>query len=493
MKQVFYIFSILVLTVLSVSCQDRVVTEVIHPDNESLIRNPAMGWGIYADNKVMDADVFWEDLGEPASEYCTFLYIRVPWSYMEPREGYYAWEYDDNYKALVKEARKRGLRLCFRVFYDSQDMSFQSTPEYVRAAGASGYVSNTGYWSPYPDDPVFQDKLEKFVGAFAEEYDDPSFVDCIDAYNLGWWGEGHHVRLMNPDNFKETSLRISGIYSEAFENVLLAINYHREITEDVLAEIIERYDFILRHDAFGSQWYGDFERNFAAAYGFPDRPVLAESCYWFVGIDKGTRINPDGTDDTERWRNDEYRRGMDSWRDVYLATYEDAEEAHANTLDLREKREAASWIAEAPDVVEKFMLNGGYRFTPVKVSYHATVNRKDTVTVEHTWINSGFGKFPGDNRRWEGRYMPAFSLIGASDSSKEYIVAVDSLARPSDWFKGSEYTCRTVLDLSDVPAGKYILAVSILDTDRMIPGITLSVSDRVSVNGWILLGDINVK
>ena len=69
MKQVFYIFSILVLTVLSVSCQDRVVTEVIHPDNESLIRNPAMGWGIYADNKVMDADVFWEDLGEPASEY----------------------------------------------------------------------------------------------------------------------------------------------------------------------------------------------------------------------------------------------------------------------------------------------------------------------------------------------------------------------------------------------------------------------------------------
>ena len=113
---------------------------------------------------------------------------------------------------------------------------------------------------------------------------------------------------------------------------------------------------------------------------------------------------------------------MDSWRDVYLATYEDAEEAHANTLDLREKREAASWIAEAPDVVEKFMLNGGYRFTPVKVSYHAPVNSKDTVTVEHTWINSGFGKFPGDNRRWEGRYMPAFSLIGASDSSKEYIV-----------------------------------------------------------------------
>ncbi|MDR3182378.1 MAG: hypothetical protein LBT89_05550, partial [Planctomycetaceae bacterium] len=274
----------------SVCSVPRTQTVHIDRDTTTLLRNPAMGWGIYVDNYVKDNKTFWNSLGDAPDKYCSFLYIRVLWSYMEPQEGEYAWNKNENYKQLIAEARRRGLKLHFRVFYDSQDIRYPATPDFVRKAGAKGYIANRGHWSPYIDDSVFQQKLKNFIYAFAEEYDNPEIVDCIDAFNIGWWGEGHHVTsLSNPKNYEDVALWITDTYGDAFKNVLLVINYHNEITEPVLDKILKRNDYVLRHDAFGSQWYGDFERHFAKK-SFPERIILAESCYWFVGTDKGAKI-----------------------------------------------------------------------------------------------------------------------------------------------------------------------------------------------------------
>lgn len=118
---------------------------------------------------------------------------------MEPEQGKYAWEHNSNYKKLIKGALDRGLKLAFRVYYDSRDDMRQATPDYVRQAGAAGYYTNDK-WSPYPDDPVFQAKLNEFTKAFAAEYDNPDIVDFIDGYNIGLWGEGHTVIYKNGDS-----------------------------------------------------------------------------------------------------------------------------------------------------------------------------------------------------------------------------------------------------------------------------------------------------
>ena len=450
-----------------------------------------MGWGIYSDNKIPDNDVFWQRYGDIPEKYASFLYLRVFWSDMEPEEGKYIWEYDDNFKDLIATAAEKGLKLCFRVFYDSQDSRRQVTPDYVRQAGAEGYLSNCGCWSPYPDDPVFLEKLQKFLYAFADRFDDPSIVDVIDAYNLGWWGEGHHVKLKNPDALRSVSLAVAGAYANAFDKVLLAINYHVEITEPVLLEIINKYDFILRHDAFGSQWYGTFEKGFADKYGFPARPVIAESCYWFVGQDKGQNVSESGLDDTERWRNDERIKGMESWRDCYLATYSDAEKAHANTLDLREYREARSWVSEAPDLVQAFVLNGGYRFTPVRIRYPRMFKKGSEISIIHEWVNNGFGMLPSSNSRWGDKYHPAFALM---DSQGEIvsILGCDEHVHPSDWVKGTSYMCESNFIAADCPPGKYKLAVAILDVNTSKPGINLSVDGVTVVDGWTILGNCRV-
>ena len=92
---------------------------------------------------------------------------------MEPEEGKYAWLYDENYKKLIQGALDRGLKLCFRIYNNGQDNLRTGTPDYVRRAGAKGYTVKGlkgDLWTPYPDDPIFQEKLEKFVEAFAKEY-----------------------------------------------------------------------------------------------------------------------------------------------------------------------------------------------------------------------------------------------------------------------------------------------------------------------------------
>ena len=62
-------------------------------------------------------------------------------------------------------------------------------PSYVYEAGATeSPIDDEGKTQPYYDNPVFLEKLDKFIEAFAKEYDNPDEVDYIDAYGLGRWG-----------------------------------------------------------------------------------------------------------------------------------------------------------------------------------------------------------------------------------------------------------------------------------------------------------------
>ena len=160
---------------------------------------------------------------------------------MEPEEGKYAWIYDENYKKLIQGALDRGLKLCFRIYDNGQDNIRQGTPEYVRAAGAQGYEvegqNNAKLWTPYADDPIFQQKYEKFVAAFAKEYDNPDIVDFIDGHSLGWWGEGSHIKYLNSDKKKETFDWFTTMYSKNFKNIILVLPYNSEIGFNTEKEI----------------------------------------------------------------------------------------------------------------------------------------------------------------------------------------------------------------------------------------------------------------
>ena len=197
------------------------------PDLDTLIRNPASGWTLYddANDYVAQANTYWNQQGAAAEKYASIFYWRSRWSELEPEEGKYAWEHDENFKALIQGALDRGLKLAFRVYIDGQDNIHNGTPDFVREAGAKGYAvhklwdpaNENNNWTPYADDPVFQEKFGNFIRAFAKEFDNPEQVDFIDAYNLGWWGEGHHVQYLNNNNKFKVYQWITDLYAKNFK------------------------------------------------------------------------------------------------------------------------------------------------------------------------------------------------------------------------------------------------------------------------------------
>ena len=474
---------------------------------EGLVRNPAMGWVLYddANDPVANASTYWIEMDKYA-QYASVLYVRWRWSDLEPKEGEYVWkDKSSNFSRLIKGALDRGLRLAFRIYYDSNGNCKQSTPEYVLEAGAEGYRTDINgtenRWSPYADDKIFQEKLAVFIKAFAEEFDDPARVDFIDAFNLGWWGEGHNINLKagnDNEQVKAEVIRwITTLYGEAFKRVPLVINYHNAIGEQNLDWVVENQGYQLRHDAFGSKYYGEFERGYADKYK-TRRMIVAESCYWYINTDYGAAMSGEN-DFTEQWRDDEtYNPRARSWHDVYKRTYEEALEARANMLDLREKREAESWIRQGYDVVEDFINSGGYRLSPVAVSFPSVVKIGKDYTIGHAWRNSGYGVCPNFDRRWGGKYKVAVALIDGK--GKVVQSSVDDDAEPSVWLREQEMNkYRHSVKINVPSAGRYYWAVGIVDTsleDGVQGGesaLNLAVEDVDFVGKWVVVGGVTVE
>jgi len=453
------------------------------PALAGLLRNPAMGWVLYSETLGSDlfrnADDYWKQ-ADPSVPSASIFYIRCTWAQMEPEEGHYAWKEDANFQELIDGAFQRHLKLAFRVVTNSKDCRQQATPDWVHAAGADGYTEKgTGgrdLWTPSVKDPVFREKLEKFVQAFAKEFDDPSRVDFIDGCGLGWWGEMHHLNIDSTDNW-EVYEWICHTYGAAFHRVLLGTQVFSPLSNfgkyDDMA--FYKYGYVARRDSLGSSWMPAINR-FQELY--PKIPFFGESCYFAL-------------DTMGDWKKD--HKNFQTVRDVLQAAYNDAIACHANTLDLREPRDAAVAMREASDLVASFIAKGGYRLYPVSVEFPPTFTANQPVIINHTWKNLGVGIMANDNPRWNRKYHVAFALLDPV-TEKVVATAVDPDADPGTWVTDQEESNVYHAQFLPPPApNHYLLATAIVNTlNGNQPEIQLATTDLQQSDGWSILGDINV-
>lgn len=481
---------LLLAMILLFSCteQKKIITNIeFKEDTLSILKNPCMGWGVYddANDSVQNADLYWKMQDEASKKYASFFYIRWRWSEMEPEEGKYAWIYNENYKKLIKGALDRGLKLCFRIYNNSQDNLSQSTPDYVRKAGAKGYmVTGLGgkqLWTPYPDDPIFLDKLEKFVQAFAKEYDNPDIVDFIDAYNIGWWGECHHIQLSNDKISLETVFdKITSIYSDNFHQVLLVLPFGSQVGFTAEKEIaIDRKGYSIRRDGLGSMWFSEQEQHITQdLYG--KTLFIGESCWWGSCSDE---CKPFASDQKYK---------LKTWRDVYELTYEHALRGHFNTLDLREIPETTGWTTKAKDLVMDFCIKGGYRIYPTQIAYPQKVCQNDSIIIQHTWINRGNGYLPNNVKNWGYKYKPAFAFIDKGGNVIKTFV--DLNAEPSIWLSNQKHSYDFKFSIDKIVPGEYILGVAMTDKNKnWTPAINLAIDKAEMINGWYVVGKIDIQ
>ncbi len=453
------------------------------PLTDGILRNPAMGWMIYMEpegGSFPPCAQFWKTM-EPYVPMASILYIRCTWAKLEPQEGHYAWSEDSNLQAIMDEATRRGLKLAFRVIVNSKDCQTPASPDWVQEAGAQGYmVGGQGgkqLWTPSVQDPVFREKFQNFVAAFAQKFDDPSRVDFVDGGSLGWWGEMHHIdpAVTSDDQKKEILQWVLGTYAGAFHNVLLALN----MDPGHLEMACNTYGYVIRRDSMGGFWYNPDQRK-QVMTTFAKVPFIAECCYFSIA------------NWTDQWKKDP--RNYQTPRDVLQGSYQDAIDSHANTLDLRGAHDAAEWVKDAPDLVNSFLVKGGYRLYPVSVEIPLHFAGNQPVTIHHAWKNLGVGILPNDNLRWNRKYRVAFALL---DPETKTVVssATDPNADPGTWLTGQEWPNTCAIAFSPTPPpGAYLLALAIVNTqDGNKPEIRLAAADLEVSDGWSLLAKVRVE
>ncbi|MCE5332187.1 MAG: hypothetical protein LLF95_08610 [Bacteroidales bacterium] len=467
----------------------------IEPEAQKMYRNPLNGWVIYGNANV--ATDFWTKYDNMTvtglnelvrvSDYATTLYIRCSWTSLNPTEDVYSWDADDKLKNLIAQAQLRGLKLAFRVVVDSRDKSSDFSPAYVKAAGAQGFTSgtNNARWTPYPDDPVFQEKYTKFLKAFAQKFNDPDVVEFVDGYGLGKWGEGHSMKYINSANRESVFKWIVDLYVSEFTKIPLVINYHRLIgaelewgSADTKSETLLDYavnkGFSLRHDAFGmTTYYGAWEKQYAAKWNFK-RPIIMEGGW--------VTAQHDITKDP---------RNYQTIADVRVGEYDDSREAKVNMMDFR-INETGSWFSDTYYLVNNFIADGAYRLYPDKLSLPKLVSNGSQIQITHRWNNLGWGYCPTNIPQWNQKYKVAFGLLDVNDN----VIAtfVDDQTDLSKWIKGTPVSYLFNPQINGISTGKYTWAVAIVDKSKNNEkGIDISVQKSMTASGWMKLFEVNVR
>lgn len=210
---------------------------VVHPvDDGRALVNPDMGLMAYCySNKPWNYSEFLKGPGDTCQDFpgCSAVYMRLPWSIIEPQDGVFNWQ------ALDTPAQRwieRGAQIAIRITATESWMR-HATPEWVKNAGAAGiefemprrdseYRDARPLWEPDYGDPVFLEKLEGLVRALASRYDGNPHVAFIDIGTYGLWGEGHtvHTSKAGPKKaFADMKLQID-MYRRYFRRTRLVLS-----------------------------------------------------------------------------------------------------------------------------------------------------------------------------------------------------------------------------------------------------------------------------
>jgi len=347
-------------------------------DTGAVLVNPDMGWVFhYYDNVPSN----YGSRLEPSDTLDDFpglstIYLRIPWSYVEPSEGQFNWSVVDT---PAQRWIAKGKRVAFR-FSCSESWTRYATPRWVHEAGAKGHEFRPGqgvtedgpFWEPDYNDPVFLDKLDRFLAATAARYDGDPTVDFIDVGSFGVWGEGHTYSSTGLPYDAETVIRHIDLHRKHFTHTLLAANDDFRLQDRGLGAIDYARDagLALRDDSILVQGGDNAYFSAELARGFwQSAPVILESEHYGGSRDRG------------------------NWKDgsQYLQA---VEEYHASYVSIHWwPRE---FLAENTQLVAKINQRLGYRLQLAEAAWAPSTDLREPIRWRATWRNAGVAPcYPG--------------------------------------------------------------------------------------------------
>jgi hypothetical protein len=345
-------------------------------DHGRALLNPMMGWTFhYYSNiptnygsKLDPSDLLRDFPG------LSTIYLRIPWSYLEPEEGIFTWSMLD---APAQRWIDQGLQVAFRISCSESWMRYP-TPEWVKLAGAKGHdftwgkgaIEGGDHWEPDYNDPVFLEKWDNFLAAMAERYDGNPNVAFIDVGSFGVWGEGHTFASTQIKYSSETVIRHIDLHLKHFKKTLLAANDDFSFQGEGSIDYARDHGLTLRDDSILVQpapkhyYHADQAQMF-----WPRLPVILENEHYGGSRDRG------------------------NWGDGSLLL-EAVEEYHASYASIHWwPRE---FLEEQRDLIDRINRRLGYRLQIREMVWPSEVPLDGTMEVKMTLANAGVAPcYPG--------------------------------------------------------------------------------------------------
>ena len=400
--------------------------------DEALI-NPGMGLVHYAySSRIWAYDTGLEpgDTLDDLIPGTSVVYMRLPWSYLEPEEGVYRWDILD---VKARQWIAAGKKLAFRIAV--MDHTMESIPGWARAVGIKGrrypYRFREGaaeWFEPEWDDPVLLAKHEAFLRAFAKRWDGNPDVAFVDVGSFGAYGEGHGPSL-NRLRYKEGNTneidRLAKLHIDMARRCLP--NTYLVISDDVGGSMnldpdckIMAYARSLgigfRDDSIfcarrPPRWWSHegWARQFAKTL-----PVVVETCH-HVRRDKAG-----GGDAKEQaWFPEMLLQNLVE----YQASYYTVQSFPKHLVNTH----------HAP-ILKQLALRIGYRMELREVAFPDRVVAGSPVTIESTWVNVGVAPmYAGASLAWnllDGNGTVAWSIVDPSFNFRSLEPTLEAGERP---------------------------------------------------------------
>ncbi|MCX7048227.1 MAG: DUF4832 domain-containing protein [Candidatus Sumerlaeota bacterium] len=358
--------------------------EVARPrDTGEALINPDMGWTLHFYSNII---ANYGSKLEPSDTVDDFpglsvVYLRVPWAFLEPKEGEFNW-------ALLDTPAQRwiakGKKIALRVTCSESWMRY-ATPQWVKDAGAKGVDFNFGkgpapdgkLWDPDYLDPIFLQKLDNFLAAMARRYDGNPNVAFVDVGSFGMWGEGHtgaSSRLSEAQTLEAVKRHID-LHLKHFKRTLLNADddmagsdkpgRHFPATDYALSKSLTlRDDSILVQPPPRSWYHAEMAQDF-----WPRFPVILEHEHYGSSKQRG------------------------AWGDGSLLL-KAVEDYHASYMSIhwwpREE------LNENRALIERINQRMGYRLQLREISWPKQIVPSQPFMVETQWANAGVAPcYPG--------------------------------------------------------------------------------------------------
>lgn len=437
--------------------------KVYPKESAKLIKNPYKGLNYY----TTKLDFSTLDLTKSGASISNVVYARYGWSKLEPEEGKYNFDAIRENIEIVKEKNMMlGIGIGTTVVYNNADSYEQQTPDWLFDSVDSGGCGAPYYnleikdgvyiKLPYYNDPVFKEKMQNFLNAFAEEFNDDPNIAYVDMRNYGNWGEWHFDSSIFSDYKKQEEAQYSKedfrSLVDMFKNFRLPLAMFTSNT-DALNYALDTYNTGVRVD--GTLNPDNYDNHLKMKVVDGKNFSVAE---WF--------IQPESF-----YEGKKYERYYD-----YLPIYIErvVREGRASYISLGYWN-PETFYSRFTDLSNRLANETGYWFKPSKITYpESLTSGLFTMTMKND----------GSTQLYAGYKRNSALKLALADENGNII---DTLTlenvNPEDW-KAGKYTYVSGEYSFKNTSGAAKLYLGIFsDGDNTEPDIKLGI-DAEPINGW---------